>query len=195
MRSFSSFSAQTKSYQVRKSVTDFRPGRAGPCRAATLIEYHMHSNKTLSLRSVVRRQYVRSKTTHAASTEQSGPMFEKRRQRHKYGLLRTANLSKSHRHSRPDYETINKNNVVYKITCLEVSCNATFYGYMQKSLMKRVSPHMYKSSSIYTHFFMDHDSLLPKMLNLISNFEVIYSNPELITLKIAEPISIKYHNP
>ena len=37
---------------------------------------------------------------------------------------------------------------------------------------------------------MDHDSLPPK---LISNFEIIYSNPELVPLKNAEAILIKHH--
>ena len=39
---------------------------------------------------------------------------------------------------------------------------------------------------------MDHDSLPPKLENLILNFEIIYSNPELIPLKSAEAILIKH---
>ena len=54
---------------------------------------------------------------------------------------------------------------------------------------------VYKSSSFYTHFVMDHDLLRSKLENLISNFEVIYSNPEIITSKIAEAVLIKHHKP
>ena len=45
------------------------------------------------------------------------------------------------------------------------------------------------------HFVMDHDWLQSKLENLISNFEVIYSNPEPIPLKIAEAILMKHHKP
>ena len=39
---------------------------------------------------------------------------------------------------------------------------------------------------------MDHDSVPPELENLISNFEVVYPNPELTPLRIAETIIYKY---
>ena len=94
--------------------------------------------------------------------------------------------------TRPRAETIVRNNKVYKFTCPEVSCNATYYGYTQIHLKKRVSQHRYKNSSIYTQIVMDHNSPPPKLENLTLNFEVSYSNPELIHLKFVEAMLIKY---
>ena len=42
---------------------------------------------------------------------------------------------------------------------------------------------------------MDHDLLTPKLENPISNSEVIYSNHELIPLKIGDAVLFKTHKP
>ena len=60
MRSISSIGAEIKKLLASEKRDRFPveagwggAGRGGPCRVATLIEYHVHSNKTPSLRSVV----------------------------------------------------------------------------------------------------------------------------------------------
>ena len=97
--------------------------------------------------------------------------------------------------TRPRTSTIDKSDVVYKFTCPEARCNSTYYGYTQNSLKKRVSEHRYKASSIYQHYVTDHNMLPPQQNNLISHFEIVYANSDLISLKIAEAISIKHFKP
>ena len=47
----------------------------------------------------------------------------------------------------------------------------------------------------YQHYVTDHDILPPKFDQISSFFEILYSHPEIINVKIAETIHIKTSNP
>ena len=87
-------------------------------------------------------------------------------------------------------------NVVYQFSCPQAGCNASYIGYTTNKLSTRCSQHRYSPSSIQSHYSHDHQMLQPpKTLDFITNFKILHSYNELISLKIAESISIKQNNP
>ena len=86
-------------------------------------------------------------------------------------------------------------NVVYRFSCPKDGCTATYYGYTTNSLMTRCKQHRYSSSSIHTHFFIDHHETPPAASTFINSFEIIYNSSNPTDLKIVEAINIKKHNP
>ena len=97
--------------------------------------------------------------------------------------------------TRPPKCNNNKSYVVYQFSCTEDRCNATYVGYTTNPLLTRCKQHRYSSSSIYSHYFINHSMSPPPAITLIENFKIIYESPELINLKIAEAITIKTTKP
>jgi len=84
---------------------------------------------------------------------------------------------------------------VYRFDCPKDGCTASYIGYTTNTIMTRCKQHRYSSSSIHTHFQIDHHETPPAADSLINSFSIIYNSNNLIDLKIAEAISIKLHNP
>ena len=97
--------------------------------------------------------------------------------------------------TRPTKCNSNKSHVVYQFSCTEDRCNATYVGYTTNSLLTRCKQHRYSSSSIYSHYFIDHNMSPPTSDRLIDHFTIIYSSAEVMNLKIAEAITIKASKP
>ena len=88
---------------------------------------------------------------------------------------------------------IRRHGVVYQFHCNQDSCNATYIGYTSNSLLTRASQHKYQPSKIHEHFVKDH-STKPNQ-SIIDNFTIMYSNPSIRNLKIAEALLIREHKP
>jgi len=97
--------------------------------------------------------------------------------------------------TRPLRTSHDRANVVYQFTCPKDGCTASYIGYTTNSVMTRCKQHRYSSSSIHTHFHIDHQETPPQGTSLIDSFKILYSSNNLIDLKIVEAISIKTHNP
>lgn len=92
-------------------------------------------------------------------------------------------------------ESADRVSVVYKFSCPEVRCNATYIGYTTNTLATRVSQHRYSSSSIRSHFAYDHQMGAPKQQEFLPHFQIIHSYSDRIDLKIAEALEIRKQNP
>jgi len=88
-----------------------------------------------------------------------------------------------------------RSNVVYKFTCTEARCNATYIGYTTNTLSTRSKQHRYNPSSIYKHYTLDHNMIPPRDANWIGNFSLLHSYFNNIDLRLAEAIVIKKNNP
>ena len=88
-----------------------------------------------------------------------------------------------------------QNRVVYRFSCPEPACNASYVGYTTQTLINRVKQHRNRESSIFKHFNVDHSKAVPPIDELISNFSIVYSSSEQIKLKIVEAIIIKSERP
>ena len=84
---------------------------------------------------------------------------------------------------------------MYRYKCNEPSCNDEYYGYTAQKLGTRAKQHRYEGSSIRQHFITEHDKLPPKMSEFVENFEVIFSDHDILNVKIAEAILIKNDKP
>ena len=89
----------------------------------------------------------------------------------------------------------NRSNVVYKFTCNEGTCNASYYGYTTQTLRNRVKQHRRQESSIYQHYTHDHNILPPSYDEIIQLFSIEFQSSELYNLKVAEAINIKTLRP
>ena len=89
----------------------------------------------------------------------------------------------------------NRSHVVYQFSCSEDRCNATCVGYTTNPLLTRCKQHRFAFNSIYTHYTIDHSMIRPPANELINHFSILYSNPDKLSLKIAESITIKSTNP
>ena len=88
-----------------------------------------------------------------------------------------------------------RSRVVYRFSCPEPACNASYVGYTTQTLLNRAKQHRYRESSISKHFSLDHNKDVPHINDLISHFSVVFSSSETIKLKIAEAITIKSERP
>lgn len=91
-------------------------------------------------------------------------------------------------------ETLQTSHVVYRFRCPRDGCNAAYIGYSSCALERRAKQHRYKGSSIHEHFLTDHNTE-PPPADLHNNFEIIYKSHDVSSLRIAEAILIKTHNP
>ena len=88
-----------------------------------------------------------------------------------------------------------QNRVVYRFSCPEPACNASYVGYTAQTLVNRVKQHRNRESSIFKHFNVDHSKAVPPVDELISYFSIAYSSFGKIKLKIVEAIIIKSERP
>ena len=63
---------------------------------------------------------------------------------------------------------------LYKFACTETRCNSTYYGFTTNSLKKSASQHVYKGSSVYKHYFVDHDILPPKLDGFVEQVLIFF---------------------
>ena len=89
-----------------------------------------------------------------------------------------------------------KTSLVYQFECPQPSCHEGIYiGYTNQKLITRVKQHRWKASPIYKHFMDVHFDLPPLRDELVKSFSVLYSSPDLRSVKIAEAILIKNNEP
>ena len=93
---------------------------------------------------------------------------------------------------RPRKQPHERSHVVYQFNCPQDSCNAAYIGYTTNSLRTRSMQRRYSSSSIHSHFRIDHQTSPPKLDdNWRNSFTIVHSYNNKIDLLIAEALTIK----
>ena len=85
--------------------------------------------------------------------------------------------------------------VVYQFQCNEPGCSAGYIGHTMQTLSNRIKQHRRVDSSIFKHFEIDHDRIVPQYNNLQTCFKILYSANESIQVKLVEALKIKFERP
>ena len=86
-----------------------------------------------------------------------------------------------------------RHGLVYKFSCNEDGCDASYVGYTMNCLITRAKQHKYNPSKIHEHFDTEHKSKPDS--SIIDGFSILYSNNKYKNNRIAEALMIKELKP